>query len=140
MAKRLQCPQGHPLVFMACQDGPYKAGWTCSSCSRVHPGSEKRHVCKRCTFDVCVECEPVFEEKRVPTFLNPVTKAREPLLREDLAGQWVAPQFVEDMIALRFTYISDAHKKMIQDCVHWTIPALKWSCLLYTSPSPRDRG
>ena len=57
-----------------------------------------------------------------------MTKAREPLLREDLAGQWVAPQFVEDMIALRFTYISDAHKKMIQDCVHWTIPALKWSC------------
>ena len=127
MMERPMCPQGHTYQQLALAEGAFKLMWSCDRCRKPHESETRRHICQVCASNVCFECLPPPQLKKMPTFLNPVTKEREPLLTRDATGQWIAPQFVEDMIALRFTYVSDAHKKMIQDCVHWTIPALKAS-------------
>jgi hypothetical protein len=118
----LKCPNGHKYEQMVFAEGSYKAGWTCMRCDVSHPPSDARHFCKACSLDLCYNCEPPEDDvEMMPTFLNPVTKRHEPLLVQDAAGMWVAPTFVEDMIALKFTYISDTHKKMIQVKGAWAV-------------------
>lgn len=127
------CSNGHPCVHTTSSNGRYKAGWTCDKCQKPYEPSHPRYACEACSVDLCANCAPMFTKKSKSSrskpffFLNPVTKQREPLLTKNSLRQWVGPDFVEDMIGLKFTYISDEHKKMIQDCVHWAIPALKWS-------------
>lgn len=124
----LKCPQGHPYEQSDFAQGSYKAGWVCSRCKTNHGPLDKRHFCRLCKCDLCFNCEPPpDDDDMMPTFLNPVTKRHEPLLRLNRRlSCWIGPRFVEDIIALRFDYISDRHKTLIQHGVQWTIPALKW--------------
>ena len=34
----------------------------------------------------------------------------------------------------------ETHQNPVNKAIHWVcVPLIMWSCLLYTSPSPRDR-
>jgi len=60
---------------------------------------------------------------------TPEDRKRAEIARQARKDLLPVPQCVQDILTGNYVYISDGHKRLIQDCVPWTIQALKYAYL-----------